>query len=385
LTGGGHLHLVREDCAADAERFAEYCARHRLEVLKIVPSHLRALLTASAPERVLPAARLVLGGEACPWDLVEQVRRLAPRCRVFNHYGPTETTVGVTTFEVTANRGALDGSTVPIGRPLDHARAYVLDEARRPVPRWFTGELYIGGPAVTRGYVNAASGESPFLPDPFEPGDGRRMYRTGDRVRVRAHGEIEFLGRADDQVKIRGYRIEPGEIAAVLRQHASVEDAAVVVSRPDGGQPRLVAAVASRDDRLTERDLKMYLEGRLLEAMVPASIAVARALPLTANGKLDRAAVEALTRRAPARPAPVAQPASDWEQAVAEVWRELLEVDEVAPTDNFYDLGGHSLLAMQAVTTLEKRKGVRLAARDLVFQTLRQVAALCESKMATQV
>src|SRR5581483_9479149 len=151
LASGGRLHIVTEARAADPAAFADYAERHRIDVLKIVPSHLKALLSSPRGASVLPRQRLVLGGESCSWDLVDQVRQLAPACRVFNHYGPTETTVGATMHE--ADAGLRSTVTVPIGRPLDHARVYVLDDRRRMVPVWTPGELYIGGDGVARGYL----------------------------------------------------------------------------------------------------------------------------------------------------------------------------------------------------------------------------------------
>jgi amino acid adenylation domain-containing protein len=387
LTGGGHLHVISDERTADAESFAEYAERHAIDVLKIVPSHLRALLSCQRPERVVPRRRLVLGGEACAWDLVDQVRALVPECRVFNHYGPTETTVGAVAGEIPPQPHHA-GAAVPLGTPLAHASAYVLDAARRPVPIWFPGELFIGGGAVARGYINPGvnpATESPFLADPFAGLAGGRMYRTGDRVRRLGDGALEFLGRADDQVKIRGFRVEPGEIEAVLREHPSVHEASVLVRQSESGDKSLVAFVSGILERPDVAALRALVAARLPEHMMPASFVPVSSIPRTANGKTDRAALLAAATAAAARTASgtgAAPLTSEWERAVATVWSELLQVAEVGPQDNFYDLGGHSLMAIQVVTAIEKRHGVRVAARELVFHTLRQFAALCESRQA---
>jgi acyl-coenzyme A synthetase/AMP-(fatty) acid ligase/acyl carrier protein len=302
---------------------------------------------------------------------------------VFNHYGPTETTVGATAGEVPASpRHSHAG--VSIGRPLAHARAYVLDAGRRPVPLWFPGELFIGGGSVARGYVNAtAAAGGPFLPDPFAaaPGAGARMYRTGDRVRRLAGGAFVFLGRADDQVKIRGFRIEPGEIEAALRAHGSVHEAVVLVRAAATGERSLAAFVSGVAERPDAVALRSHLVDRLPEYMVPPTITAVSAIPRTPNGKIDRAALLAAADRAASATAPAAQaPATDWERAVAEIWRELLPGGDIGVHDNFYDLGGDSLMAVHVVTAIEKRHGVRVAARELVFHTLRQFAALCQAR-----
>jgi amino acid adenylation domain-containing protein len=376
LTGGGHLHVISDERAADAESCAEYAGQHAIDVLKIVPSHLRALLSCQQPQRVLPRRRLVLGGEACGWDLVGQVRALAPECRVFNHYGPTETTVGAVAGEIPA-QPRHEGAAVA------HASIYTLDAARRPVPLWFPGELFIGGGAVARGYVNPPPGESPFLADTFTSRPGGRMYRTGDRVRRLRGGALEFLGRADDQVKIRGFRIEPGEIEAVLREHPSVHEASVLVRQSESGDKSLVAFVSGIIERPDVTSVRALLSERLPDHMVPASIVPVAAIPRTANGKIDRAALlTAATAASSAGSSGAGALTSEWERAVAAVWSEQLQVADVGPQDNFYDLGGHSLMAIQVVTAIEKRHGVRVAARELVFHTLRQFAALCEARQA---
>jgi acyl-coenzyme A synthetase/AMP-(fatty) acid ligase/acyl carrier protein len=380
LTTGGCLHVIVEDRAADPEALAAYFQQHRVGVLKIVPSHLNALLSCSSPERVLPRRTLVLGGEPCPWTLIDEVQRLAPGCRIFNHYGPTETTVGATVYPVPAAGERPPTTTCPIGTPLSNLRAYVLDSFQQPLPPWVPGELYLSGAGVARGYLNAPELDAQrFLPDRFSAQPNARMYRTGDGVRRLPSGDLEFLSRVDDQVKIRGYRVELGEIAAVLRRHPSVREAVALLRDDVGGEKRLVAYVVCRDgEKVSSGELRDFLAVDVPEYMIPSAIGVLKALPLSANGKIDRAALPDLLSGS--TDAAAEQPATPWESLVAQVWRELLHVDEVSPYENFYDLGGHSLLAVQVVTALEKRTGVQVSPRDLVFHTLRQFAALCEAR-----
>ena len=257
LTGGGTLHVVTAERVADPRRMAEYFARHPVDVLKVVPSHLAALSASERPAAVLPRRCLVLGGEALTWDEVDRVRELAPDLAVLNHYGPTEATVGATTFAATrtpqraaADPAARRGATVPLGRPLAGMRATVVDRHGRPAPLGVAGELCIAGAGVARGYAGQpARTAERFVPDPFaaEAADlggaaGDRMYRTGDLARRRPGGDLEFLGRADHQVKVRGFRIELGEVEAALAAAPEVAEAAVA-ARLYGG-PRDVRLVA---------------------------------------------------------------------------------------------------------------------------------------------
>ena len=218
LATGGCLHVISQERAENQARLAEYFDREGIDVLKIVPSHLAALQTGQHPERVMPRARLILGGEPSRADWIDRLRALAPGCEIHNHYGPTETTVGVLTYQVGSALPSTPTGTLPLGRPLPGARVHVLDERGQPVPAGEQGELYIGGTAVGRGYLNRTDLTAErFLPDPFSRAKGGRVYRTGDRARYLPDGNIEFCGRLDDKVKLHGYRIELGEIETTLR------------------------------------------------------------------------------------------------------------------------------------------------------------------------
>jgi acyl carrier protein len=285
--------------------------------------------------------------------------------------------VGCCTFEVTAasahSARSAGAQTVPIGRPLANTRAYVADARGHLVPRGVAGELLVGGRGVSAGYINRADMTAErFSADPFSSASGDRVYHTGDRVRRLGTGDLEFLGRTDDQVKIRGYRVEPGEIAQVLGTHPGVQQAAVIARRASASEePVLVGYVVARSagyaaahaERPTAERLLQYLVERLPDYMVPSQVMLLDAMPLSANGKLDRGALPdpAATAAADLHVAPV----TATEIAVAQIWSEVLKRDRVGATDNFLALGGHSLLAIRVLGRISKQLGVRLPLRTL--------------------
>jgi amino acid adenylation domain-containing protein len=357
LAQGGCLHLIAQECAASPAQLAAYGRLHRVDCLKLVPSHLSALLSDSGAAALLPRQRLVLGGEAASWELVNKVRQLAPECRVLNHYGPTETTVGVLTCEVEA--ASSGGPSVPLGRPLANVRAYVLDAELAPVPIGVTGELFIGGASVGRGYVGQpAQTAERFLPDPYSAQAGQRMYRTGDLVRYNRAGEIEFLGRLDEQVKVRGYRIELGEVEAVLRGHAGVREAVVVANEVRSGEKQLVAYVVGA---ASLHELQAYVRQQLPEYMVPARYLQLPRIPLTPNGKVDRRQLPEPKQEA----REFVAPGTETQALVADIWRGVLGVERVGATDNFFELGGHSLLLIQVMSRARELFQVELPVRSL--------------------
>jgi amino acid adenylation domain-containing protein len=312
---------------------------------------------------------LLFGGEKT--DLRQIVRvfnQCSPR-RLVHVYGPTETTTFATAFPI----GYLpEGSTVlPIGRPIGNARAYILDARRQPVPLGVPGEIYLGGEGVARGYLNRVElSAERFLPDPFAEAEdpaGRpaRMYRTGDLGRWLDDGSIEFLARNDAQVKIRGFRIELGEIEARLQQCDGVLEALVLVREESPGEKRLVAYLrVAPDTALSLASLRAQLAASLPDYMVPSAFVPLAAFPLTRNGKLDRRALPApAVEHFVARP--YEAPAGETEQALAEIWRELLGLAQVGRHDHFFELGGHSLLAVQLAGRVRARLLVDLPLREL--------------------
>jgi amino acid adenylation domain-containing protein len=375
LASGGTLHVVPRELSADPARLASRFAAYPVDALKIVPSHLAALLAAAPrPERVLPRRRLVVGGEAATWELIGRVRELAPGCRILNHYGPTETTVGVLTA-VLKNRS---GDRPPLGRPLPGNLVRLLDTGLEPVPVGVPGEVWIGGAQVARGYLGQPDRTAErFLPDPYgEP--GARLYRTGDLARWLPSGDLEFLGRADDQLKVRGHRVEPGEIAAVLARHPAVSEAAVLpVER--AGEVRLGACVVPKPgaDVPARGELRSWLATRLPEPMIPSEIILLDALPLTPNGKIDRWALRTIMAHAEAveaEPVQDAAPTRPAEELLARLFAELLGRERVTLTDDFFELGGHSLLAVRLLARVREVFGVELDVRS-VFER-RTVAGL---------
>jgi amino acid adenylation domain-containing protein len=376
LCTGGALHVVTHDRGADPDAFAERMRHAPVDVLKITPSHLGALLSAGSPGDVLPRRRLLLGGEASRTEWVESVRRIAPELRILNHYGPTETTVGVLTYRVEEVPRTVSGS-LPLGRPLDNSRVYVLDPLGRELPVGVAGELCIGGAGVGRGYLGRPGMTAEkFVPDPFAPAPGARMYRTGDRARRLADGAIEFLGRVDDQVKIRGFRIEPGEVGAVLSRHPGLREAAVV-ARTVEGEARLAAyVVAAGAEAPSAAELRAWLRRDLPDAMVPSAFVVLDALPLTANGKVDRRALPEPEWAPDVAGADAAALRTPAEEMLAGVWAELLGAERVGPNDNFFELGGHSLLATRMLSGIRRVFGVEVPVRA-VFEAP-TVAGLAE-------
>ncbi|MFE4355605.1 non-ribosomal peptide synthase/polyketide synthase [Kitasatospora sp. NPDC056800] len=309
---------------------------------------------------------LIVGAEACSAELVD---RWAPGRRMVNSYGPTEATIVATwTGPLTAGTGA-----PTIGGALPHARVYVLDEAMRPQPAGTDGELYLGGEGVARGYLGRPGlTAARFVADPFGP-PGARLYRTGDRARFTADGELEFLGRLDRQVKVRGFRIEPGEIEAALRAHPAVDQAVVVVREDEPGHTRLVGYATPADPELPPDPaaLRTALAAALPAHVVPAAVVVLPAFPLTPQLKIDQRALPAPARQGAAGGL---APRTERERALAAVWAEVLGLDAVGAEDDFFDLGGDSVLAARTLARITERLGVRLTLRD-VF-TARTVAAL---------
>ncbi|KYF81764.1 non-ribosomal peptide synthetase, partial [Sorangium cellulosum] len=357
LASGGCLHVIGYETATDGRLFSEYHRRWPIDVLKIVPSHLSALLDTGEGSAVLPRRLLVLGGEALPFSLVERIAALSGGCAVANHYGPTETTVGALVLPLRDLRDRRGCASVPIGRPLACAEAYVLDERLEPAPAGTVGELYLGGAGLSRGYLGQPDLTAErFVPHPF--GVGARLYRTGDRARYRPDGAIEFMGRRDHQVKIRGFRVELGEIEARVREHPAVGQA-VVVAREDGAGGRsIVAYVVPRERALDEAALRAFLKDRLPEYMHPGDLVLLHALPLTANGKVDR---KALPSPAARRRREYVAPRTPVEEALAAIWADVLGRPQVGVEDDFFDLGGHSLMAIPLMHRIQQALGGSLS------------------------
>ncbi|RKG75337.1 non-ribosomal peptide synthetase, partial [Corallococcus terminator] len=357
LLDGHCLVVVPEDVRLDPERMLPWLEQRRIDALDCTPSQLKLLLAAGLLERAHVPALLSVGGEALDEVMWRQLAATT-RTRVFNGYGPTECTVNATTFPLQDAP-----QTVPvIGRPVHNLRAYVLDTQQRLVAFGLPGELCFSGEGVARGYLGRPELTAErFLPDPFSPEPGARLYRTGDKARWRKDGTLEFMGRLDFQVKVRGFRIELGEIEATLRSHPGIRDAVALVREDVPGDARLVAWVAPEVDT---SPLREHLRKHLPEYMVPSAFVALPVLPLTPNGKVDRKALPAPEASQLVARTYVA-PVTPTELALATLWGELLRVPAVGRHDNFFELGGHSLLATQVVSRIRSTLGVELPLGDL--------------------
>jgi len=334
---------------------------------------------ATVPAMALPDLRsLMVGGDACTAALV---RQWAPGRRMLNGYGPTEATAISTWSEPLTP----DGATPPIGRPIPRFRGLVLDDDLRPVPVGMRGELYIGGVGLARGYLRRPGlTASRFVADPHG-GPGERMYRTGDHVRWTAAGELEFLGRVDGQVKVRGFRVELGEVEAVLREHPDVADAVAAARPDDAGHKRLLGYVVAEPGRAPSGgELREFLAARLPAYMVPTGFAVIDALPMSPNGKVDRRALPE-PDLAPAAPE-FAAPRTAVEATLAQVWADVLGVDRVGVTDNYFALGGDSILSIQVVSRVRDALGVEMSPLTLfTHSTVAELADVLGDQLAERI
>jgi amino acid adenylation domain-containing protein/non-ribosomal peptide synthase protein (TIGR01720 family) len=380
---GGCLHILTQERVTNPDAFAAYCSQHSIDCLKIVPSHLNALLSAATqPESLLPRQCLILGGERLRWELVNQIQQYRPQCQIFNHYGPTEATIGALLYPVKKECHAENESdrwlaqTVPLGRPIANTQVYILDDYLQPVPIGVPGEIYIGGAGLARGYLNRPTLTTDrFISHP----SGHRLYKTGDLARYLPNGAIEFLGRVDHQVKLHGFRVELGEIEAVLTAHPAVEAAVVMVrthaparsDKPE--QIQLVAYVVPKPDSATSdlnipqswvTNLRNVLNEKLPDYMVPHAFVVLKSLPLTANGKVDRQALPEPSTVNSALNDKIVPPRTPVEAELVRIWADVLRLEQVSIHDNFFELGGDSILSIQAIARAN-RAGLTLVPRQL--------------------
>ncbi|MEU6077195.1 amino acid adenylation domain-containing protein [Micromonospora sp. NPDC047074] len=364
LVTGQRLWLLPPDADLD-ELGPRLAAAGPFSFVKLTPGHLDLLTRQLDAERAAALTPLlVLGGEALTRQVCDRWHALAPDSVLLNEYGPTEATVAVSRYPVT---GPLPTDVAPIGRPMAGMRTYVLDADLRPVPVGVVGHVHLGGPGLARGYAGRPGLTADrFVPDPFGAGGGR-LYRTGDLGRWLPDGELDLLGRADDQVKIRGHRVEPGEVRAVLVAHPAVHDAVVTVDPAGPGGPRLVAYHVGDAPDLAEHCARW-----LPSQLVPSVFVPVPAIPLNANGKVDRRALPPVGLAGAANHAP---PRPGLERLIADIWAGVLEIDRVGRHDRFFALGGHSLLVVPVVTAA-RQAGVPLTLRAAMLdRTLADLAA----------
>ncbi|HEX6862807.1 MAG TPA: amino acid adenylation domain-containing protein, partial [Thermoanaerobaculia bacterium] len=364
LAAGGCVHVASEEDLQDAERLMRVLLEEPITIWDSAPAALVRLAPLFPAEPAVHSRlrRVMLSGDWIPVTLPDRVRAAFPRAEVTALGGATEATVWSNGYPV----GEVDPEwpSIPYGRPMPNAQYHVLDAALNPCPIGVPGDLYIGGDCLCVGYARQPDlTAAVFLPNPFG-GPSTRIYRTGDRARYFADGNLEFLGRVDHQVKVRGFRIELGEIEVALARHAGVREAVVLAREDVPGDKRLVAYVVPAGEL---PDLRDFLRQSLPDYMIPAAFVELEALPVTPNGKLDRRAL----------PAPQwdhgetdgsAAPATPTEQALAALWREILGVEHVGVHDSFFDLGGHSLLATQLVARIREAFRVEMPLR-VVFQS----------------
>ncbi|HLL46016.1 MAG TPA: amino acid adenylation domain-containing protein, partial [Longimicrobiaceae bacterium] len=338
----------------------EQVRRHGVNTLWLTAAYFN-LVVDTSPEVLEGVAQVMTGGEAVSVPHARRALELYPDLRLVNGYGPSETTVFAACHPVPAG---FDAPAVPIGRPVGDRRVHVVDPWLVPVPEGVPGELCVGGPAVARGYLGRPElTAEKFVPDPFSAEPGARLYRSGDRARWLPDGGLEFVGRLDGQVKIRGFRVEPGEVEGVLASHPEVREAAVTVHEA-AGERRLAGYVtAAGDAELDPAELRAWLGARVPEYMVPASLSVLDAMPLTAHGKTDRRALPA-----PDGAGAHAPPRTPTEQVLAGLWAGLLGLERVGRDDGFFALGGHSLLATRLTARVRGALGVELPMRA-VFES----------------
>jgi amino acid adenylation domain-containing protein len=364
LVAGRTIELLPEDGALTALAAALNSGKE-YSLVKLTPAHLEALAHELNANHASSASRsLVIGGEALTSEAIKFWRTNAPAVKLYNEYGPTETVVGCCVFEVTSENEK--AGAIPIGKPIANTQLYVLDHQMMPVPVGVTGELYIGGVGVARGYHKKEELTAErFVPDPFALQGGARLYKTGDLARYMADGNIEYLGRIDHQVKVRGYRVEPGEIEWALRQHPAVRDAIVIVREDQLADKRLVAYVMAREPELpAEAELRAFASERLPSHMIPESLIILESFPLTSNGKIDRDALPAPSNVEVSHDVVYVAPRTPVEKELAAMWSEVLGQQEIGINDNFFKIGGHSLKAIQIVSRIHKQFETRITLQD---------------------
>ncbi|MET0647060.1 MAG: amino acid adenylation domain-containing protein, partial [Pyrinomonadaceae bacterium] len=377
LLNGGRL-IVMPPGAPSLDDIAAALRQHGVTTLWLTAG-LFHLMAERRPAALRGLRQLLAGGDVLSPARVREFVA-GGGSRLINGYGPTEGTTFTCCHEV-GGAGEV-GASVPIGRPIANTKVYVLDGRMRPAPVGMRGELYIGGDGLARGYLgNAKETAARFVPDPFSTESGAQLYRTGDFARQRADGVVEFLGRRDNQVKVRGFRVEPGEVEAALREHTAVNECAVVVRADETGEGRLVGYVARRaGHEVSAEELREYLAGRVPRYMMPAVVMVLERLPLTANGKVNRAALPEVTAERPDGAGE--RPVGEIEEVIARLWEQVLGVEGVGRRENFFELGGHSLRATQLMSRVRETFGVQVSLVVLFEQpTVADLAAAVEDAL----
>jgi len=366
---GARVHICADAVVRDPALLAQEVAREGVTILQVVPGILRRILERTPNEPVFRALSrlrcLISTGEPLTADLCGDWFRYFPHVPLMNAYGSAECSDDVATHRLTAPPASL--APVPIGRAIANTRLFVLDAHFEPVPIGVVGELFVGGIGVGRGYLNdLQQTQRSFLRDTLAKRSGGRLYRTGDLARWRADGTLECHGRADHQVKIRGYRIELGEIEHVLEEHPDVQGAVVLARHAVGGEAQLIAYVSAGAGRQPKVNaLRDFLKTRIPGYMIPAGFVFLKRLPRTAHGKIDRRALAAIRRGVRVAESEVVAPRNSVEQVLANIWVDLLDVEDISVFGNFFELGGQSLLAGRVLARVANDLGVALPIRAL--------------------
>jgi amino acid adenylation domain-containing protein len=378
LITGARLVMARPGGHQDADYISAIIQSSRITTIHFVPSMLSVWLESEGVESCNTLKRVICSGEALSVELEKKFHGKLT-ADLHNLYGPTEASIDVTAWHCSD-----DGSRsyVPIGGPIANTQVYVLDKALQPVPVGVKGELYLGGTGLARGYLERPDMTAEkFVPNTFSLIGGERLYRTGDEVRWRREGELEFLGRLDDQVKLRGYRIELGEIESALREQAGVRDAVVVMRADHGSDKRLIAYLVA--DGVTTEELRDLLKQRLPAYMVPSGFVFLSAMPLTVSGKVNRKALPPVKLAVPSDEQ-VKLPLGETERIIAEIWKQVLKIEAVGAEDKFFDLGGHSLLIPEVRLALEKAFGTSLPIVEFFrYPTIRSLAKRLDAERTT--
>ncbi len=357
LVAGATLVICRPNGHMDADYLVNLVRQQHITTMHFVPSMLKVFLQASEASLCTSLRQVFCSGEALWVDLANRFFQLLPHAQLHNLYGPTEASIDVSYWACKPEETA---TMVPIGKPIANIKLHILDEQLKPLPLGFVGELFIEGVGLAKGYLNLPdrTAQSFIVGPAGSDWEGRRLYRTGDLARYREDGNIEFLGRADHQVKIRGYRIELGEVETALRQHSAIADVAVATRGHHGDDLRLVAYIVPRQEmpakELNVQEIRTYLRGHLPGYMVPSEFFVIEAIPVNANGKLDRKALLQCESHLQQSDDFIA-PRDEVEQQLAAIWLSILKVEQVGAFDSFFDLGGQSLLATQLVARIREQ------------------------------
>lgn len=362
-------------------------ARTNLSLVKITPAHLELLSQQLSPQEAAGKTNaFIIGGENLTVQHINFWQKFAPDTVLINEYGPTETVVGCCIYQVPQTHNYF--GSIPIGYPIANTQLYVLDQYLQPVPKGVVGELYIGGAGLARGYLNQPElTAQKFIPDPFSDEPEARLYKTGDQVRFRVDGTLEFLGRLDDQVKLRGFRIELGEIKSLLCLHPTVKDAVVMVREDVAGDQRLVVyLVVQPDSSLSVDDLRSFLQEKLPDYMIPSAFVPLQTFPLTANGKVDRKALPAPDKINTDIEKSFVAPRNSLEEQIADIWSQVLRLEKVGIHNNFFTLGGHSLLVTQLISRMRDALGVELLIQDVFANpTVAELSVIVTQKLTEQV